>query len=207
MNSPTFVAITGLTFLTACGGATTTAGSLSFNELIDNYVDLVDSSYEADYTQDEDLRTNGSAEYQGFFTVGENNTGDDDAHATYIAVGEANVAVDFGSGDVSGSAYNFYEIDIATVDFDDENQDVGDFVASAISGSLNVSTDGTSISGSLTHLDGEEASYDLVVNDVEFRGNDAEYLIVSSDGTSSAAGRGYIDTFGIFFGVDTAANN
>jgi hypothetical protein len=182
-------------------------GSMGFNDLIDYYSDLLDAAFEAVSTEDADLRTNGEAGYQGFLTVGENNTGDGDANPTYVAVGEANATVDFKSGDVSGAANNFYEIGLATLEFDDEDQDLSEIGAPAISRSLEVTLNGTSISGSLMHLDGEEAMYGLAVQDVEYRGNDAEYLVVTSCGTSSAAGRSDIDAYGNFFGVETAASN
>lgn len=68
---------------------------------------------------------------------------------------------------------------------------------------MNLSQDGTRIVGSLVHLDGETATYDLGVQNFEIGGASGEYLLVGSEGTSTAAGRGDLKTDGNFIGVDT----
>lgn len=195
MNFTTVLAPAALALVTACGGSPT-SHQASFAENITGYQALATQAGQATSF---DGVLSGGATYDGYFTIAEFQP-----EATrFAALGEASVTVDFDSGVRTGSATNFYEIDPDMIDFESNNQDLSTVDASAIDGELNLSQDGTRIVGSLVHLDGETATYNLGVQNFEIVGASGEYLLVESEGTSAALGRDDLKTDGTFIGVDT----
>lgn len=187
------MASTALVALTACGSSVSEESFDSFGARIQAQAMLIEDLNLAP-TSDADLKVSGSADYSGAFSVSEVGSNVDDL--TYLAVGEADVNVNFGTGAASGSAGNFFEIDLENSDLDSEN--VSDISGTAIAGSFDLNADGTALTGNLVQVGGENVTYDLAVDDVAYFGANQEVLEVDGSGMASNGARS-----GFFFeGLD-----
>ncbi|MFT5631177.1 MAG: hypothetical protein ACI9HB_002351 [Gammaproteobacteria bacterium] len=220
MNSPTFVAITGLTFLTACGGSS--SGPLSFSEALGEVQSIYYEAESWEQTPRDDLKVTGSAECAGFFMVTEEGVVGDvrydgvdyDSHSTdggnYIAfhaIGEATVAVDFEEETISGSASNFYEVDLDTVDLYAADELYDDAEGTAIAGSFDIIDGGYGVEGTLTHVNGTVVIYGADLDYADFFGADSEVFVYEADGISSVGGDVRHSAYILFAGHDTSASD
>lgn len=215
-----------ITGLAACGGASTSGdgvvtedatteagttetsvatadGDIIDAETFEQFADRIDTLLEAipddlDFTSDENLKTNGSAEFHGVLGVFEFEI----EEPTYLAFGEASIIVDFTDGSATGSGDNFFEVDLVVSDLDSDSSE--DIIASAIVGDFDVVNDGDGIAGTLTKLSGEVAEYEIGVDYSQYYGENAEEISVEGSGTSFATGRADVDAGFAFTGIDTA---
>ncbi len=200
MKLTTFLATSAIGFLAACGGSSTN-GSLT--ETLTEVQDINEYTESLPLLAERDYKTSGSATYAGYMAVYES----DEVEDSFVALGDASVNVNFGSGLTSGSAGNFQQIDLTSVDLESEDDiDIGSIRGSAIAGGFTVNSAGTGLTGTLTHVDGEVATYDLGVGGFDYYGANSEVLEVYGDGTSSAPGRADIDADFDFTGIDTTVS-
>lgn len=184
--------------LANCGGGTTSSDTGNgFADIQQTFLDLSDRLDTLDPTNP--IPTSDQVDYSGAIVVFETadalslaDTADLDAlDISFLTLGEVELSVDFGAASLSGTATNFFELT-------NPNAAVGDNSAgSSIEGSLEVDASGT-VTGELTKLDGEVASYNLVDGDAGFVGPDADVLLGVAIGTSEANGRGDLNAGTVF---------
>ena len=133
----------------------------------------------------------GSAEFSGTGLLSDVILeGDEQTGATFVAIGEANIEVEFQTQQVSGAVSNFYEVDteqfnIFFEDDSDDDIDLSTVRTAEISGTLSFNPEEGSVSGSVTRQNGDVADYSLINQEVQFYGPNAEVVEVSSVGTSA----------------------
>lgn len=197
MKYSRFLAPSALVILAACGGT----NQASF---VENATELQALGTAASSAPLYEGQLTGKASYDGFMSVIEADaTGE---NVGFVAIGEASVEIDFDNDNATnGSASNFSQIDIANVDFEsDEEIDVTTLTGTSIDGDLTLTNGGNTVAGTLVHLDGEAATYNLDVTDSEFRGAGGEYMFVEMEGTSQAAERSVRDAGASFVGQNTS---
>ncbi|MEP4928375.1 MAG: hypothetical protein ABJT31_11415 [Hyphomicrobiales bacterium] len=141
-----------------------------------------------------DLPT-GSAKYAGYLLVEEIN---EEFDTSYAAIGELIVDTDFDEETVSVNADDFFELDVDQFNESDDDTSLSDLDGTAISGSFtgNIEYDeNDSVTGSLTKLSGEEATYTFTSLDAVALGEDASHFGIQNieNGISEATGRDEVD--------------
>lgn len=193
-------AVSAMALLAACGGSSTS----NLTDRLSGFESLTDDASMVSETPDANFPTTGTGNYEGYLTIAEfgaNGTADD---PTFAAIGDANVQINFGSGNVSGSASNFSQLDLSSVDFEDEDQDVNEITGTSIGGSLSVVDNGDGIAGTLTHANGNDVDYALTVTDSAYGGNNAEFLSVEASGDTTSDDRSDRPADAVFLGFDAS---
>lgn len=188
-----FLGTSALAVLAACGGS----GSGPYATNVAGFLELADRG-EALAVLEEDLlpttlaqTPTGSAEFSGTGLLSDVILeGDEQTGATFVAIGEANIEVEFQTQQVSGAVSNFYEVDteqfnIFFEDDSDDDIDLSTVRTAEISGTLTFNPEEGSVSGSVTRQNGDVADYSLINQEVQFYGPNAEVVEVSSVGTSA----------------------
>ena len=180
--------------LAGCGGAST-SGSNAFGVLINDYTGLLDVVGTPDApllatTPDEDLPS-GEVSYDGVISISERETPSDPV--VFSALGSFSATVDFANPDgATGTGRNFFEIDAA-------GSPTSATEGSPISGSLTYSGATDRVTGTLTKLSGEVATYDMDIS-TNPAGPAAEYFAGFGFGTSTADGRDDNQATHVFLG-------
>ena len=133
--------------LSACSGQSTSpANFATLGELGERLDPVIDAEFEA--TPDTDVPTAGQATFTGVGIV--ELTDPDTEETTFLAVGSANISVNFDDGTVSGDAYGFYDVE------DPEDvETAADLVGNSIPGEFEVEL--TSIADGRNRFSGEIA--------------------------------------------------
>ena len=171
-----------LSALSACGGGSAPT-SLSFAEMQDLVTEIDDLTENYERTPNASIPSSGTASYEGYAILFDVINAD----LSYAAVGVAQIEVDFAHSIASGSASNFFEIDVDDFDSGENEFEMGR--GEAICGSMTYNGTDDTVTGSLTKLSGKTATYDMNVESAAFYGPNTEELYSRSVGTSQAAGR------------------
>lgn len=180
--------------LTAC--TSTLSDPASYDEMflsfadIDALVDAIPATSDANV----DAAT-GDVTYSGLAYV-RNYTSELD----FVALGEATVDVDLDTLAVSGSASNFYEVDIAQSDL--TSTDSADYVTQSVTGTLTGTATGWT--GEITHADGDVVTYGMDVYNTSFFGDNLQGIVIEADGPGSSTMNPTEQTIGTFefIGID-----
>lgn len=204
-NSKLSVALSALLVLSACGGGSsgktaanggaTVTNPISFASIRAAGENVTDISDTYTLTPDADIPTTMNATYDGIAGVVEGFDPESEAPPAYAAIGRSSITVNFETEQVGATLDNFYEIDLNGRPFDEQllTDAAIDDSATAVAASFMVSADGNTITGTLTKVSGEIATYNFTAGDVEFSGPAAESLFTQSFGTSSANGRATVN--------------
>ncbi len=191
--------ISAILVLAACGGG---AGGGSYASLINGSRALLLEIDDSVIASPGNVRTTGSATYEGFAVYVESDESFlvTDATATYRAIGDFEADVNFATNEITTRYDSFYEQNNPAA-FLDDNADAqpidGSFEATSniFRLSSEVSFFG-SLDGSLTKLSGETQTYSDTFTLGSFFGVSGEFVVAISDGLSTTGQQAGITGYG-----------